>query len=447
MYNTTLLNEAEVIYTNGTLLKKDTEYYLCGLREENDSISVWQEIDRDGYYCAEITHFTERESYHSLLIDDGYFGGIKFRPVQNEETLKSEPFWVEKGAHKITLLRSWGELTFHSMRLVLHREKMREHNPSFTLSNPDASEEARALMDYFKTIYGKKIITGQHTDINCTDVDYIERITGKLPALLGFDLMSYSGATKTAEPTWDCMREVSSCKNNVDAALYWAREKKALITLCWHWYSPSHGRDKSFYTVNTEYNLEQALREKGEEYELLLKDMDLIAAQLKRFREQHIPVLWRPLHEADGKWFWWGASGAEAYKELYRLMYDRFTRLHGLNNLIWVVNSPCEGWYPGDDVVDLNCMDIYGPAGNAGPLLMEYNRGNQIPTTDKPIGLGEIGTLPDLEKMMKHAGWLWFMMWGTFPHDETYNTKESLMKNFHSDRVICLEDIQKNPVY
>lgn len=62
--------------------------------------------------------------------------------------------------------------------------------------------------------------------------------------------------------------------------------------------------------------------------------------QLKRFQEKHVPVLWRPLHEAD------------AYKKLYRLMYDRFTNLHGLNNLIRVVNAPCEGWYPGDDVVD-----------------------------------------------------------------------------------------------
>ena len=447
MYNMTLLNDAEIIYTDGALLKKNTDYYLRGLRENKDSVSMRQAVDRDGYYCAEITHFTEQEAFHSLLIDDNYFGGIKLEAVQGKHVLRTDPFRLEKGIHKITLLRGWGELTFHSMKLVLYQGRIREHNPSFVLSNPGASGEARALMEYFHSIYGKKIITGQHTDINCADVDYIERTTGKLPALLGFDMMSYSAATRTADPTWECMSEISCCNNNVDAALRWAVERKALITLCWHWYSPSKGRDKSFYTVNTEYNLEQALREKGRDYELLLQDMDLIAAQLKRFREKRIPVLWRPLHEADGKWFWWGASGAEAYKTLYRTMYERFTHMHGLDNLIWVVNSPCEGWYPGDDVVDLNCMDIYGPAGNTGPLLMEYGRGIRIPTADKPIGLGEIGTLPDLENMMKHAGWLWFMLWGTFPHEEAYNTKESLIRNFNSDRAVCLDDILKKPIY
>ena len=55
-----------------------------------------------------------------------------------------------------------------------------------------------------------------------------------------------------------------------------------------------------------------------------------------RFRGD-VPVLWRPLHEFDGAWFWWGKGGAEAFKKLWRLMYDRFTGLHKLDNLIWVL--------------------------------------------------------------------------------------------------------------
>jgi len=72
------------------------------------------------------------------------------------------------------------------------------------------------------------------------------------------------------------------------------------------------------------------------EYACLLRDLDAIAWQLKKFSEAALPVLWRPLHEADGKWFWWGAKGPEPLKALWRLMFTRFTGRHGLHNLIWV---------------------------------------------------------------------------------------------------------------
>ena len=85
------------------------------------------------------------------------------------------------------------------------------------------------------------------------------------------------------------------------------------------------------------------------DYKLLLRDMDAIAVQLQKFSDAGVPVLWRPLHEAEGGWFWWGAKGPEPFKKLWRLMYDRFTNVHHLHNLIWV---DCSGtnpdWYPGD---------------------------------------------------------------------------------------------------
>lgn len=124
-------------------------------------------------------------------------------------------------------------------------------------------------------------------------------------------------------------------------------------------------------------------------------------------------------------------------------MYDRYTNLHGLNNLIWVFNAPSEGWYPGDDVVDLNCMDIYGPKGNDGALCLEYEKGISIPTVDKPIGLGEVGTIPDLGQSINKAPWLWFMLWGGFTHDEQSNSKEALTRNFCSNNAVCLDEIEK----
>ena len=69
-----------------------------------------------------------------------------------------------------------------------------------------------------------------------------------------------------------------------------------------------------------------------EGYDLLIRDIDAIAEQLKRLQDAGVPVLWRPLHEASGGWFWWGNAGAEAYKELYVLLYDRLTNHHDRGN-------------------------------------------------------------------------------------------------------------------
>lgn len=99
--------------------------------------------------------------------------------------------------------------------------------------------------------------------------------------------------------------------------------------------------------------------EDKEGYDLLMADIDAIAEQLLILKEAKVPVLFRPLHEASGGWFWWGASGPEAYKELYRLLYDRLTNEYGLDNLIWVWNGQDAEWYPGDEYVDIIGEDIY----------------------------------------------------------------------------------------
>ena len=46
--------------------------------------------------------------------------------------------------------------------------------------------------------------------------------------------------------------------------------------------------------------------------------MDVIAIELRKFENANIPVLWRPFHEADGDWFWWGAKGPVVATKLYK---------------------------------------------------------------------------------------------------------------------------------
>lgn len=430
-------------YTSGTVIRKGGNQYLRCLKEETDFVEISQEIPEPGYYDLYITHFSEGKSYQNILVDGLYAGGIPISPVSGRTEISADMLYLQKGIHKISLLKNWGEADLYSLEMRKAKNHQKLHQPSFQLCNPEASEECIRVMEYFRKIYGTKIITGQHTDYAMEDIEYLYKVTGRKPALAGFDLLSYSAFTNPEEATRECRIEVDACRDNVGRAIRWVKEEGGLLTLCWHWYSPGKGRDKSFYTVNTDYDLEKALAEKGTDYELLIRDMDLIAGQLARLKQDRIPVLWRPLHEADGKWFWWGASGAEAYKKLYRLMYERFTVMHGLNNLIWVFNAPCEGWYPGDDVVDLVCMDIYGPKGNTGALDLEYQRGIRIADTDKPIGLGEVGTMPELEPALQTSPWLWFMLWNGFTRSGESNSRETLRRNFQKDCAVTLEDLRR----
>lgn len=91
----------------------------------------------------------------------------------------------------------------------------------------------------------------------------------------------------------------------------------------------------------------------------------MIAIQLGKLQVAGVPVLWRPLHEAEGGWFWWGRAGSGVFVQLWRMLYARLVEHHGLRNLVWVYTSAGDcctshAWYPGDHVVDVIATDAYG---------------------------------------------------------------------------------------
>lgn len=187
--------------------------------------------------------------------------------------------------------------------------------------NHNAAPKAKELLNYLSDIAGKKIITGQHTQTNpMEEIDYIEKITGKQPKLRGFELLSYSPNINYNDADEPCLTEVYENRGTVDAALKWAKENNGIITFTFHWFSPIGGHDKSFYAKNTDFDATRVLFENTPERKAFFHDMDVIAEQLKKFQDADIPVLWRPFHESDGDWFWWGANGPATARELYKLM-------------------------------------------------------------------------------------------------------------------------------
>ena len=292
------------------------------------------------------------------------------------------------------------------------------------LSNPDATKEAQALYDYICKTYKNNIISGQQESTwmgsDQYEFDYIYKNTGKYPAIRGLDYMNddFNGVNKRAAE-W--------------------HEKGGIVTICWHCGCDFSGSWSE--SMNTEIkDWDKALKKGTAEYETLIKGMDKAAAALKKLKDQNIPVLWRPFHEFDGAWFWWGKGGEENFKKLWIMMYDRYTNYWGLNNLIWVLGFSGNGknyssWYPGDKYVDIIGADSY----NGGAQKTLYDKAKAVTSTYKPMCFHECGTNPTVDELKK-VGWTWFMTWHT-DYITSQNTVSALKALYNSDYVITKDEL------
>lgn len=313
---------------------------------------------------------------------------------------------------------------------------------NITPCNPKASNEVKEVMKYLCGLSGNGILTGQHTKTKKQEeLTYIKDVTGRQPALCGFELLSYSPNINYSDCSEECLKEIYGNKDTLEEAIKWA-ERKGLITFTWHWFSPLEGKDKSFYAKHTSFDASKAIIEDTKEHGALLSDMDYMAGILKIFCDRKIPVLWRPFHEADGSWFWWGRSGPETARKLYLLMFERYTSYHNLNNLIWVWNSSLAEGYVGDDYCDIISKDIYPQAHHHSDLAGEYQELIRISPLGKPAAIAETGTIPSIPMLSKtRIPWLWFMTWCDDLLSEKYTYKYELYQAYNHPYVVTLDQL------
>ena len=166
--------------------------------------------------------------------------------------------------------------------------------------------------------------------------------------------------------------------------------------------------------------------------------------------------LWRPLHEAEGAWFWWGAEGAEPCKQLYRLLYDKLTNEYGLDNLIWVWTGytfpTSADWYPGDDVVDMVGYDKYNAADglpNLSSISSTFYSLVQSTDGEKMVAMTENDTIPSLENLINDkASWLYFCPWYmNYLTSEQNNPVDNLIEIYNSDYCITLDELPDLKTY
>lgn len=340
---------------------------------------------------------------------------------------------LSAGQHKIEIKKSWGWITIDYLELEKVDASSR-FNIDQTLVTPDPIPEATALYGFLLDHYNKRIISGGMTlnDINnSTWLDWIKTKTGEEVALLGIDFM-HSGR---GHSWYDDEAPIK------DAETWYNRN--GIPALMWHWADPLRTTNE-FYTDKTNFDVSKIADVNSPEYAAMLADIDFVSGMLKKLQEKGVPVVWRPLHEAAGGWFWWGAKGPEPLKALWHLMFDRMVNHHGLRNLIWVWTAEPgdDAWYPGDEYVDIIGRDIYKDGDHSSHVL-EFNSLNDRFGGNKMIALSENGSFPDVDNLLKdEAGWLWFMPWyKEYTTDSKYNSVALWQKMMNHEYVITLDEM------
>jgi mannan endo-1,4-beta-mannosidase len=269
-------------------------------------------------------------------------------------------------------------------------------------------------------------LTGQQEGVAHpgVELDSLRTITGRLPAILGLDYIAPSD---------------NAAVN--DRATAWHRSG-GIVTLCWHWGAPDIG--PGYENAKNDFDLVAALRPGTAQNLALHRDLARIADLLTVLRDRKVPVLWRPLHEFGGDWFWWGKHGPGAFKALWTLMYDLFVHQRGLNNLIWVAGWAGQNidpaWYPERDRVDIAGADLYADDhGNLAPMFQQVKA---IVGDTVPICLHENGPIPDPALLGPQADWLWFMTWHTrWLTDPSQNDPEGLKAYYASPRYLTKDEL------
>ncbi|MEO9893856.1 glycosyl hydrolase [Aurantibacter sp.] len=260
-----------------------------------------------------------------------------------------------------------------------------------------------SILAYFDTlIENEQIIVGQQ----CGDMPsstasfysrYVDRLadmTGQYVGLVGADFGWFAGDKYPVQTLIE----------------HW--NNGGLVTVSWHADNPfTEGVDVYMNTVENKdkINLKALLRdaEPSAVRASYRNELDKVAGALQELRDANVTVIWRPFHEMNGNFFWWGIddyankqTNESDFKALWIDMYNTLKWDYGLDNLIWTYAVvPSETWYanvtayyPGSDYVDLVGMDYYG-------LQPDFPHYVELKTLGKTIVMSEIG-----------------------PHEESYGT-------------------------
>ena len=411
------------------------------------------ELTDSQYYNLTITVASDVPCVNGIAVNGKKLQDFSASGSGKFEKVTFKNIYIEKGKTAISVIPVDGGLDVDCLTLTASEDisKLDLTISKPALSNKDSDYNAKALYQYLCESYGKQVLLGQHDTIGTSaETDMIYKTTGKYPAIRFGDLML---ATEKDSITTD---------TEMNIAMDWA-SKDGIVGYMWHWAAPDDKRE--YYADQTDFDIKKAVTKENiaelsledikklqkdgkvsKECVAVVQDIDTVSEKLSTLRDEGIAVLWRPLHEASNGDFWWG-NDKEAYKWLWKLMYERQTKYHKLNNLIWVWSAQNADWYVGDKYCDVLSCDVYDDGNKDAQVnIMLFL---QSISKNKPIAMSECGSFPDIQSIAdEKAMWAFIGQWGgnyLMTDDgklaEENNTAAELIKTYNNNLTLTRDKL------
>ncbi|MFW5821733.1 MAG: glycoside hydrolase family 26 protein [Bacteroidota bacterium] len=311
----------------------------------------------------------------------------------------------------------------------------------FELADSNATQETRALFMNLLKHRDSSVMFGHQDDlaygIGWWAEDFrsdVNDVAGKYPAVFGWDVGEIGQGGKNIDNvSFEKMKEW----------MIKAYEKGGINTISWHLDNPVTGGD-SWDTTRAVYSIIPG-GEKHEHYKNLLDTLAVFISALKTEEGTMVPVIFRPFHELNGSWFWWGrgSSTVEEYITLFRFTVQYMRDEKNLHNILYSYSTDRfthEDEYlerfPGEMYVDILGYDDYWSFADEGKIPEGINSlrilAKMGQRMNKPFALTESGyeTIPDpqwwTDKLLKPiksdslaSKLSWLLVWRN--HDESHH--------------------------
>jgi mannan endo-1,4-beta-mannosidase len=300
--------------------------------------------------------------------------------------------------------------------------------------NRKTTKEAKRLLTYLYSISGKVTLSGEQNQMQHMSApsDRVQKITGKYPVVWGGE--------------WGFMKEQQPLRVNLLDEIRKQYKAGRVVVMTYHQPNPNIGEPCMFETgvqvPVSDADMEAVLTPGTHLHQVWEEHVDRLANAFLTLQKEHIPVVFRPYHEMNGKWFWWGGRPA-SFKRLWDMIYDRYVNHFHINNLLWAwtCDRPWPGiedYFPGLDKVDLLGTDIYPLKGRPEVYPQEwYDRMFKL-AAGKPLALSEMAVAPSAD-VLKTQPFVWFMAWD----DMVFSNSEASLKELYNNPQVVSDRIRR----
>jgi len=251
------------------------------------------------------------------------------------------------------------------------------------LIDKNATAETKALFYNLSELSKEHILFGHqhatqygHGWSGDADRSDVKSVTGSHPAVIGVDFSGLSGY-------WLNDDQVEKEKASLRKYISETYDRGGVTTVAWHFNNPV-SKTNFYWNDSTAVAAVKNIIPGGshhDKYKSILKDIADLANSVRGKDGKLVPMIFRPYHEFDGDWFWWGKAHCttDEFKTLWRFTVSYLRDSLNVHNFIYAF-SPDNRFiseqqylerYPGDEWVDMLGVDNYGDFGRYGTFNLE----------------------------------------------------------------------------